>query len=167
MPQKPLGETMIALLLCVIALTALLAARTRKMQTATLYIGRMLVDEETRKVVSRGLQDAITPALQTKKWLVQYFLYVVILILSLSISWKWVFISFFTFIITVGVISAVISDKLNDYLKVIILDLRKRQAAFELAGDIEKAAAALDTLDLLDKFARKNVHKNLRVSNLH
>ncbi len=121
-------------LACVVI--AVSSAYTRTVQKATLYWGKVL--SPNSPLLPRGLQDAITPPMQTVRNLLNMIFYLMILVVGLTyFHWYWAIGAFVATFLLDAFIAVVMMPSPNSliFFNQILRSLADRRAKYQAASD--------------------------------
>jgi hypothetical protein len=144
------------ILLCLIVLVifvSIISGLVSNMQSTTLYVGKKIAPKDTEHLMSRGLQDAITPKLQDTGNMILPICYIAIFVLGTIEKWYLGAVLLIVALI-LGILIKIIfiPKKLSFYVKYIIYDLYNRSANYNKKGDKDRAEAAKETGNDVVKF---------------
>lgn len=144
------------------------------MQATTLYVGKKIAPVDSDTLMSRGLQDAITPRFQDKLNLILPIAYISIVILGTFEAWYLGIVSvILVFVLSIFIKILFIPKKMAIYVKYILHDLQNRQADYAKSGDKLRAEAAeemaervFELLNNLDhNFLVPDISQTMKMSN--
>lgn len=142
---------MITIFLLLSIFTSILGAYTMRFQEATLLIGKKLSDDNL--MLLTGLQDAITPRLQTIRNILFPILIIIIFVISLTIT-KWYFavsIIILIFIILVFIKLAMPKPDSLYFVKIVKNNLAKRLQNYKAKNNLSKIEAIGFIFEKLNK----------------
>ena len=153
---------MLYIVLILIVIIAYYASLVRAYQLTTLAIGRLLIGKSGADK-GTGVQDAITPKVQTFRNIILYILLIMLFVLVTFVyTWYYGIISIVVcFLIVTPIISAVfrIDPAKPKFILSIKRDMMNRHDKYQRTNDVIRAKAIQELIDKLEEIPSELIYK--------
>ena len=162
-----MNPTLIIIQTVVLLIHSLIFAYTGRMQATTLYLGKRLADPSVQKELPRGLQDAITPKIQTTLNIINIIGWIVLIGLGTYIAWYVGIVSVFLAVALQSFFQIFMPKTLDHYYLVIQYYMMNKIADYNRNNDTMRTQAGKEVLnDLIQIYEAEIKGKNIHVPSI-